>query len=58
MREKNKNGLESGIDLHDEDAKYTDSLNLDYCGFRLKSLAEKIKSGLKFKKSETRFINP
>ena len=37
--------------------KYTDYFDVDYCGFRLKFLAKKIKSGyLKLKKGNIDFI--
>ena len=45
--------------LQKENINCTDILKLDYCGFRLNSLAKKIKSDyLKFRKQEQRFINP
>ena len=52
-----------GTDLSDilrkENIECTDLLKLDYCGFRLKYLAKKIKSYyFKFRKQEHRFINP
>lgn len=52
-----------GSDLSDilrkENIECSDLLKLDYCGFRLNSLAKKIKSEyLKFRKQEQRFINP
>lgn len=45
--------------LQQENIEYSNLLRLDYCGFRLNSLAKKIKSDyLKFRKQERRFINP
>ena len=45
--------------LRKENIECTDLLKLDYCGFRLNSLAKKIKSDyFKFRKQEHRFINP
>ena len=53
--EKNKDVLSEGIDK--EIKEYSESLSFDYCGFRLNSLAEKIKSNLNIKKQEHRLIN-
>ena len=45
--------------LLQDNAEYKELLALDYCGFRLNSLAKKIKSEyLKFRKMEQRLINP
>ena len=58
MREEEKNTANTPS-LNGENSQYSEPLAIDYCGFRLKSLAKKIKSEcLKFKKPETRFINP
>ena len=59
MREKNKNTEINSGSLLNEDIKYSKSLAMNYCDFRLKSLAEKIKSEcFKLKRTETRLINP
>ncbi len=58
MREE-KRDLEPDVAIGSEVIKYSEVLSMDYCGFRLKALAQKIKSEcLKFKKAETRLTNP
>jgi len=59
MVKKSKSILESGPVLNQKEACLSDNLEMDYCGFRLQSLAKKIKADyLKFRKQESRFINP
>ena len=58
MREENKD-LEPSIVMGNETVKYSDILSMDYCGFRLKALAKKIKSEcFKLRKADTHLINP
>ena len=59
MNKNEKNDLVFKRELYPDDAKYSDDMNIDYCKYRLSALAKKIKSEyLKYKKSETRLINP
>lgn len=59
MHEQDKSGIELSEQMHNEITRYRESLTLDYCGFRLKSLAKRIKSEcMKLKKQERRFLNP
>ena len=59
MNEKSKNCLESEMILKQSEACLSNNVEMNYCDFRLKSLAKKIKADyLKFKKQEVRFINP
>ncbi len=59
MKENKKNTLLINEDIELNDTKYFDNSELDYCGFRLSFLANKIKSEcLKSKKLELHFINP
>ena len=59
MDKKSKIGLESDMILKQNEAYASINLDMDYCDFRLKSLAKKIKADcLKFKKQEMGFVNP
>ncbi|MBR2069782.1 MAG: hypothetical protein IJ877_08490 [Candidatus Gastranaerophilales bacterium] len=58
MQEQENCGVELNGNLHEEISKYSESLTLDYCGFRLRALAKKIKSEcMKLKKQEQKFLN-
>ncbi len=59
MRNQEKKDEQLQNILLENNAEYKELLALDYCGFRLNSLAKKIKSEyLKFKKMEQRLTNP
>lgn len=44
MRENEKKAMTDKVNLHPFDTKDSDCIDLDYCKFRLNSLAKKIKS--------------
>ena len=57
MREQKKD-LGAGLNTGNEAFKYSEILSMDFCGFRLKVLAQKIKSEcLRFRKAETHLSN-
>ena len=59
MKENKKNAVPLNDGIRADGIKYLDNSELDYCGFRLSSLANKIKSeSLKSKRLEFHFINP
>jgi len=58
MREESTKNTNLNSDIQTESSEYSDDLALDYCGFRLSSLAKKIKSEyFKFKKQNNRLMN-